>query len=121
MEVTSRPFMSLSLLGQTNQQTTNMRVLREVSYTSFQSQHDREDPCMITMLRLGRKNRVFITYYVFSDDFNIFRTRAFLCFPSVSVCVHTHTRQVENQRCSRTGRVQKNHNILRIKHVMNTL
>ena len=29
----------------------------------------------------------------------------------ISVC--THTRQVEHQRCSRTGRVQKNYNILR--------
>ena len=25
----------------------------------------------------------------FSEDFKIFRTLAFLCFPSVSVCVHT--------------------------------
>ena len=35
--------------------------------------------------------------------------------PCVSVC--THTRQVEpHQRCSRTGRVQKNHKILKKKH-----
>ena len=34
--------------------------------------------------------RVFIKYCVFfSEDFKIFRTLAFLCFPSVSVCVHT--------------------------------
>ena len=26
----------------------------------------------------------------FSEDFKIFRNLAFLCFPSVSVCVHTH-------------------------------
>ena len=39
----------------------------------------------------------------------------------VSVC--THNRQVENLRCSRTGRVQKNHKILRKKtqYLMNTL
>ena len=47
----------------------------------------------------------------FFEDFEIFRTLAFLCFSSVSACVHT--RQVENQRGSRTGRVQKNHKILR--------
>ena len=34
----------------------------------------------------------------------------------VSVC--TQTRQVEYQRCSRTGRVQKNHNIFRKKHTI---
>ena len=33
--------------------------------------------------------RVFIEYCVFSEDFKLFRTLAFLCFPSVSVCVHT--------------------------------
>ena len=33
--------------------------------------------------------RVFIKYCVFSKDFKIFRTLAFLCFPLVSVCVHT--------------------------------
>ena len=31
----------------------------------------------------------FLTYCVFSKDFRIFRTLAFLCFPLVSVCVHT--------------------------------
>ena len=35
---------------------------------------------------------------------------------SLGVSVCTHTRQVEHQRWSRTGRVQKNHNILRKKH-----
>ena len=43
--------------------------------------------------------RVFIKYCVFSK---IFRTLFSL---GVSVC--THTRQVENQRCSRTGGVKK--------------
>ena len=33
--------------------------------------------------------RVFIRYCVFLEDFKIFRTLAFLCFLSVSVCVHT--------------------------------
>ena len=50
----------------------------------------------------------------FSKYFIIFRNLVFLCFPSVSVCVHS--RQVEHQRCSRTGRVQKNHKFLRKKH-----
>ena len=39
----------------------------------------------------------------------------------VSVCTHNN-RQVEHQRCSRTGRVQKNHQILRkTQYFMNTL
>ena len=33
--------------------------------------------------------RVFIKYCVFFDDFKIFWTLAFLCFPSVSVCAQT--------------------------------
>ena len=64
----------------------------------------------IRQLSLSRY-RVFIKYCVFSEEFKIFQTLAFLCFPSVSVCVHTHTRQVEHQPCSRTSRVQKNHKI----------
>ena len=31
---------------------------------------------------------------------------------SLGVSVHTHTRKVENQRCRRTGRVQKKNTIL---------
>ena len=57
------------------------------------------------------KYRVLIKYCVFSDFFEKFRT---LFSFGVSLC--TQTRQVENQRCSRTRRVQKNHNILRKKH-----
>ena len=49
---------------------------------------------------LLKKYRVFIKYCVFLEDFKIFRTLFSL---GVSVC--THTRQVEHQRCSRTGRV----------------
>ena len=37
----------------------------------------------------------------------------FSVFPRCARCVCIHTRQVEHQRCSRTCRVQKNHNILR--------
>ena len=42
-------------------------------------------------------------------------------FPlGVSVC--THIRQVEHQRCTRTGRVQKNHKIKeKTQYLMNTL
>ena len=58
--------------------------------------------------------RVLIKDCVFSGDFKIFLTLFSL---SVSVC--THTRQVENQRCSRTDRVQKNHNILRKNTIFN--
>ena len=53
----------------------------------------------------------------FSKDFRIFRTLVFLCFPSVSVCVHTH--RSNPSACSRTGRVQKNHNILRKNTIFN--
>ena len=58
--------------------------------------------------------RVFIKYCVFSEFLKIFRTLFSL---GVSVC--THTRQVENQRCSRTGRVEKNHKILGKKTIFN--
>ena len=55
---------------------------------------------------------MFIKYCVFSELLKILRTLFSL---GVSVC--THTRQVEHQRCSRTGRVQKNHNIWRKRPV----
>ena len=43
-----------------------------------------------------------------------------LVFLGVSVC--THTRQVEHQHCSGTGRVQKNHKIWKkTQYLMNTL
>ena len=38
---------------------------------------------------------------------------------SLGVSVCTHTRQVEHQRCSRTGRVQKNVKILRKNTIFN--
>ena len=40
---------------------------------------------------------------------------------SLGVSVCTHTRQVENQRCNRTGRVQKNHFKEKTQYLMNTL
>ena len=59
--------------------------------------------------------RVFIKYCFFPQIFkNIPDSGLSLLSLSVSVC--THTRQVENQRCSRFGGVQKNHKILRKKH-----
>ena len=54
--------------------------------------------------------RVFIRYCFFKI-LKYSGLLPFLCFSSVSVC--THARQVEHQRCSRTGRVKKNHKILR--------
>ena len=60
------------------------------------------------------KYRVFIKYCVFYEDFKIFRSLFSL---GASVC--THTRQVEHQRCSRTGRVQKYHKILRKNTIIN--
>ena len=57
---------------------------------------------------------VFVKYCVFSEDFKIF-----LSLFSLGVSVCTHTRQVEHQRCSRTFRVQKNHNILRKNTIFN--
>ena len=55
---------------------------------------------------------------VFSEYFKIFRTLAFPCFPSVSVCVYTH-------QAGRTTALQQNwqssenHNILRKNTIFN--
>ena len=68
-------------------------------------------PFPMNLLHIRKMYRVFIKYCVFSKLFEIFRTLFSL---GVSVC--TLTRQVEHQRCNRTGRVQKNHKILRKKH-----
>ena len=47
--------------------------------------------------------RVFIKYCVFFEDFKIIPDSGLPLFTlGVSVC--THNRQVENKRCSRTGR-----------------
>jgi len=59
--------------------------------------------------------RVFIKYCIIFEDFkNIPDSCLSLFYLGVIVC--THTRQVEHQLFSRTGRVQKNHKILRKKH-----
>ena len=62
--------------------------------------------------------RVFIYYCVFSKILKDSGLLPFSVFPRCQwvYLVYTHTRQVEHQRCSRTGRVQKNHKILRKKH-----
>ena len=57
--------------------------------------------------------RVFIKYCVFFEFIKIFWT-----LYSLGVSVYTPTRQVENHRCSRAGRVQKNHKILRKKNTI---
>ena len=49
---------------------------------------------------------VFIKYCVFSEDIKIFPDSCLPLF-SLGVSVCTHARQVEHQRYSRTGRVQK--------------
>jgi len=69
----------------------------------------------LTLQPYHDRYRVFIEYCVFSVDFKIFRTLVFLCFPSVPVCYKNHE---EHQRRSRTGRVQKNHQIFRKKHTI---
>ena len=67
--------------------------------------------------------RVFIKYCVFSEDFKIFRTLAFLCFPSVSVCVHTHTRRVEHHSAAaELVEFRKSQNLKeKTQYFMNTL
>ena len=61
--------------------------------------------------------RVFIKYCVFSKILKYIPDSALSWFPlSVSVCTQW---QVKNQRCSRTCRVQKNHNILRKNTIFN--
>ena len=63
--------------------------------------------------------RVFIKYCVFFENLKIFPDSGLSWF-----FLGVYTRldawstkwQVEHQRCSRTGRVKKNHNILRKKH-----
>ena len=58
--------------------------------------------------------RVFIKYCAFSKILKYSGRLLSLFSLGPSVC--TRTRQVEHQRHSRTGRVQKNHKILREKH-----
>ena len=58
--------------------------------------------------------RVFIKYCDFSKILIYFPDSVF----SRCQCVYTH-KQVDHQRCSRTGRVKKNHNILRKNSIFN--
>ena len=60
--------------------------------------------------------RVFIKYCVFFRFFKNIPDSGLSLF-SLSVC--THTWQIENQRCSKAGRVQKNHKILRKSTIFN--
>ena len=61
---------------------------------------------------------MFIKYCVFSKILKYIPDSGLSRFPLiVSVC--THTRQVDHQRCSRTCRVQKNHNIFRKNTIFN--
>ena len=62
--------------------------------------------------------RLFMKYCVFFRFFeNILDSGLSLFSLCVSVC--THSRQVEHQRCSRTGRVQKIHRNLRKNTIFN--
>ena len=65
---------------------------------------------MVYFLPWYSRIQIFCKY-----DTGCIRILASLGFPSVSVSVHTRW-QVKHQHCSRTWRVQKNHNIFRKKH-----
>ena len=71
--------------------------------------------CAKRTLQTSLSYRVFIKYCVFFENFKIFPDSGLSLF-SLAVSVCTHTRQVEHQRCSRTDRVQKNHETIRKKH-----
>ena len=68
--------------------------------------------------RSNYKYRVFIKYCVFRKFLYIFRTLASLGVYT-GLYAWTTKWQVEHQRYSRTGRVKKNHNILRKKTIFN--
>ena len=61
------------------------------------------------------KYSVFINYFFFQKNLIYSGLWPFSVFPRCQ-CMCTHARQVEHQRCSRTGRVQKKYNILRKKY-----
>ena len=64
--------------------------------------------------------RVIIKYCVFSDDFKIFQTLAFLFFLLVSVCVQLYTHQAgRTPALQKTDRVQIIHKILRKNTIFN--
>ena len=60
--------------------------------------------------------RVFIKYCVFTKILKYSGLWPFSVFPRSQCVYSTRTRQVEHQRSSRIGRVQKNHKKLRKKH-----
>ena len=93
---------------------TERGVCIVVASLSFENSFD--SLSWMDLARAPRRNwmtyRVFIKYCVFFQRFyNIPDSGLSLFSLGVSEC--THTRQVEHQRWSRTGRVQKIHNILR--------
>ena len=47
-------------------------------------------PTIVSSKCRSKNYRMFINYCVFSEFLKMFPTLAFLCFPSVSVCAHTH-------------------------------
>ena len=65
----------------------------------------------------SRSTGCYVIMCFFDDSKYILDSGLSLFSLSVSVC--THTRQVEHQRSSRTGRVQKNHRILRENTIFN--
>ena len=64
--------------------------------------------------------RVFTKYCVFSEDFKIFRTLAFLCFSLVSVCVHTPGRQ-NTSAAAELAEFRKITKLKKTQYLMNTL
>ena len=71
------------------------------------------DSCLAnSAVKLAAGTGCSLNFVFFSEDFKIFQTLAFLCSPSMSVCVHTPGR-LKTSACSRTDRVQF---ILRKKH-----
>ena len=59
---------------------------------------------------------MFIKYCVFFFKDSKFILDSGLSLFSLGVSVCTHTRQIEHQRCSRTGRVQKKSQNFKEKH-----
>ena len=80
---------------------------------------------VINLFQLGLKKIFFFSFVVsmpcgsLSKILKYSELWPFSFFP-LCLCVCTSTRQLEHQNCSRTGRVEKNHKILR-KYLINTL
>ena len=81
-------------------------------FKSFKKWPSKRSEC--TFRSLARMMyRVLIKHCGFFDDFEWNILDSWLPPFSLGVSVCIQTRQVEHQRCRRTGRVQKNHKILR--------